>query len=101
MNQNYTYFCQISKKIQFLVCRRILVISICAPDMEKVEDLWFKGILPFAHCIQHGGETSFDQLSSNQTKCRILIVLCHLCNLVAFFDRTNSSFLFLVMAVQH
>ena len=36
MNQNYTYFsCEIGKNIYFLVCHRILGISLCVPWDEK------------------------------------------------------------------
>ena len=42
MNQNYTVFCQIGKKKFFLVCCRILVISLCVPWDEKGEN----------HCIR-------------------------------------------------
>ena len=39
MNQNYAYFCQISKKYILLVCHRILVISLCVPCDEKGQKL--------------------------------------------------------------
>ena len=35
MNQNYTYFLSDWQNIHFLVCRRILIISLCVPWHEK------------------------------------------------------------------
>ena len=45
MNQKYTYFCPIGKKIHFLVCYRILVTRFMCHDMKKVENLWLMVLL--------------------------------------------------------
>ena len=38
MNKNYTYFLSDRQEIYFLACRRTLVISVCVPWDEKVEN---------------------------------------------------------------
>ena len=45
INQNHTYIFDRSAKIYFLVCRRILVISVCVPWDGVVANHWSKSIL--------------------------------------------------------